>query len=194
MSTRSDYSADEWKAISTAPAAVALAITLSDAAGPFETACDPVVVARAITHSALAGVPEIVSVLAESLRNGTDPPDPREIGPGNCAQMKKALIGTVRAAVHAIERKSPTEVESFKAWLASVASRVCHATNPVANGMAFSREKQDTIDLMAAVLAVTFASVNSMEPNHCSSLGRSARPLRCIHLDPSSDGSRSFVR
>jgi hypothetical protein len=64
------------------------------------------------------------------------------------------LIGTVRIAVHAIEMRSPTEVEPYKAWLASVAARVCHATKPSAGRIQATRDEQDTIDRLSAVLGV----------------------------------------
>jgi hypothetical protein len=157
MSTSSDYSADEWKAISAAPAAAAMAITISGADDPFKMASDAFIV-RAIMHSSFAGAPEIVSLLVEIVSRRTCRLERPEIYPGGHARTKRALIGTVKTAVRAIQRKSPGEVEVFKPWLALIATRVSQATNPAARGMHFSREKQNTIDRLAGVLAVAFAS------------------------------------
>ena len=52
MSTRNDYSAEEWKAIAAAPVVAGLFITLSDASGLVGTAKEAMAVGRAITESA----------------------------------------------------------------------------------------------------------------------------------------------
>jgi hypothetical protein len=164
MSTRSDYSADEWKAISTAPAAAGLALTLSDVDGASEAAADSMAVGRAITRSAIGDAPAIVRMLAESVRRGAGQPQLPDMAAGDRARSKDALIGTVRQAVRAIELKSPMEAEPFKAWLASVAAKVCHATNPGA-GAQVSRDRQDTIDRLADVLGVARAGGRT-QPRH----------------------------
>ncbi len=65
MSTKNDYSAEEWKAITGAPVAAGLYITLADASGPVGIAKEAMAVGKAITESAGADAPEVVKALAE---------------------------------------------------------------------------------------------------------------------------------
>ncbi len=165
MSTRNDYSADEWKAISAAPTAAGLVFVLSDVRGEIGATPDTPVVASAIVQSTWSGAPEIVTVLIENVKSGTGGPDLPELPRSDRAHAKEALIGTVRTAVGAIQRKSPAEAELFKAWLASVAARVCHASQPRGAGTHVSRDKQDTIDRLAVVLGVSGATRSSVHRN-----------------------------
>ena len=123
MSTKTDYSADEWIAISGAPLAAGLFITLSDASGLVGIAKEAMAVGKTIAGSAQGDVPEIVKSLAESVKTGGGRPELPDIPRGDRAQTNDAVIGVIRKAVEAVERKSPNEVEGFKVWLASVARR-----------------------------------------------------------------------
>jgi hypothetical protein len=152
MSTMNDYSAAEWQAISTAPAAVGLAMTLSDFAGGIGDADETTVLATAITRE-LLNAPEIVRAVAERFSGGGRPELP-VLQEDDQVHSSEALIATIRNAVRAIETKSPTEVEGFKAWLASVAAKVCHATSPGGGGTQVSHERQEMIDRLTEVLAV----------------------------------------
>jgi hypothetical protein len=158
MSTKNDYSADEWMAISAAPAAAGLAITLFDFSGTVRNAEDEDMdtVAKTVTR-ALVDAPEIVRVVAELLSGSSQPALPA-LPAGDRLHTREALISIVRMAVHAIEMKSPAEVEAFKAWLASVAAKVCHATSRGRGRTHVSCDQQDTINRLAEVLAVTVVS------------------------------------
>jgi hypothetical protein len=161
MSASNDYSLDEWKAISASPMAVGLAIALSEASGPDASAIDPVVVSRAVTRSGLIDAPEIVRVLVERVRAGTDGFELPDLTSIDRPETMEALIEAVGRAVLAIEMKSPGEAEPFKAWLASVAAKVCHAANPVNGVIQVSRETEDIIDRLAGILGVPRAPRSS---------------------------------
>jgi hypothetical protein len=177
MSASNDYSADEWKAISASPMAVGLAIALSEAAGPDASAIDPVVVSRAVTQSGLVDAPEIVRVLVERVKAGTDGFELSDLASVDRPEMMEALIETVGTAVNAIEVKSPGEVEPFRAWLASVAAKVCHATSPANGVIQVSRETQDIIERLARILGVPRAP-------RSASVNRTARPPRYTRPKP----------
>jgi hypothetical protein len=154
MSARNDYSPDEWKSISAAPMAVGLAIAVSEASGPDPSAIDSVIISRAVTRSGLVDAPEIVRVLVERVKAGTGGFDLSDIGAVDRPEMLDALIETVGRAVNAVGVKSPGEAEPFKAWLASVAAKVCHATHPGNGAMQVSPGQQDVIERLARVLGV----------------------------------------
>jgi hypothetical protein len=158
MSTKTDYSADEWKAISGAPVAAGLFITLSDASGPVGIAKEALAAGKAITDSAVGDAPEILKALAEVVKSGGGRPELPEVPTGDRAKTKDALIGTIRAAVSAVERKSPGEVEAYKACLASVAAKVSQASKEGGflgiGGTRVSVDEQEALNELARILSM----------------------------------------
>ena len=65
--------------------------------------------------------------LAESVKAGNRPEMP-DVPTGDRAKTQEALMGVIKTAVGALQAKSPTEAESYKAWLASVAAKVSQAS------------------------------------------------------------------
>ena len=159
MSTQTDYSADEWKAISGAPVAAGLFITLSDASGAVGIAEEAMAVGKAIQQSEHGDAPEIVKSLAESVKTGGGRLELPDVPTGDRAQTKDAVIAVIRKAVEAVERKSPSEVEAFKAWLASIAAKVSQASKEGGfvgiGGTVVSSEEQKALTKLADVLGAT---------------------------------------
>lgn len=153
MSTKTDYSDAEWKAISTAPVAAGLLITASDASG---LAREAMAVGRAISRSTLGDAPEIVKALANTVKAGGGTPELPDLPSGGRALTRDALIDIVRAAVGALQLKSPAEAESYKAWLASVTAKVSHASKEAVGigGPRVSAEEQEGLRQLADVLSV----------------------------------------
>lgn len=181
MSTRNDYSDDEWNAITTAPAAVGLALVLGTANGSIGASRTPIAVNQAITRGTGIRAPELVRVLVERLRSGRGQPELPEVPEGNHRETTETLIAIVTLAVRAVETKSPAEVEAFKAWLASIAAKTLHAargTNLSALDSArLSRAEQVAIPRLARVLAVARSPVGSpMRPPATAALLAGARP------------------
>jgi hypothetical protein len=127
MSTKSDYSAEEWKAIAGAPAAAGLLVTLADPSGLVGVAKEAMAVGRAIAESATGDAPEIVKNLAGQVTSTQGKYELPDVPTGNRAQTKDALIATIKSAVHAVETKSPAEADAYKSWLSSVATKVSQA-------------------------------------------------------------------
>ena len=158
MSTKTDYSTDEWKAISGAPVAAGLFVTLSDASGPVGIAKEALAVGKAITDSATGDAPEVVKSLAESVKSGGERPELPDVPTGDPAKTKDALIGAIRAGIGAVERKSPDEADAYKTWLASVAARVSQASKEGGflgiGGTRVSSDEQEALNQLADVLGV----------------------------------------
>ena len=155
MSTKDDYSDAEWKAISTAPVAAGLLITASDAS---RLAKEVTVVGKAILRLTLGDAPEIVKVLTHHIRAGGGTPEMPDLPAGCRAPTKDTLIGIVRAAVGALQQKSPGEAESYKAWLAAVTAKVSFASREerhIASGrLLASADEEEALRELSAVLAV----------------------------------------
>lgn len=117
MSTKNDYSSEEWKTIAAAPVLAGLFISLADVSRLVGTAKEAMAVGRAITESATSAAPEIVKSLAESVRSAGGRPQLPELPKVDRAQMKSALISSLKAAAAAVESKSPSEAGLHKAWM-----------------------------------------------------------------------------
>jgi len=159
MSTMKDYNAEEWKAISAAPVAAGLLITLSDASGPFGIAKEAMAVGQAITSSAQNDSPEIVRALAESVKTGGGRPELPDVPTGDRTKAKDALLGTIKAAVRAIETKSAAEVAAYKTWLVSVAAKVSEASKEGGflgiGGTLVSTDEQNALRQLSDALGVS---------------------------------------
>ena len=159
MSMKNDYTDTEWKAIATAPVAAGLLITLSDASGPIGVAKEALAVGRAISESAVGDAPEIVKALAESVKSGGGRPALPDVPAGNRDQMKEALTGVIKAAVGALQSKSPAEVGPYKVWLASVAVKVAQASKEGGflgiGGTLVSSDEQQALRQLADLLGVS---------------------------------------
>jgi hypothetical protein len=155
MSTKNDYNAEEWKAIASAPVAAGMFITLADASGPVGIAKEAMAVGRAITDAAQGQTPEIVKAIATSMKDNGRPETP-DIPISNRAKSKLALTNTIKSAVDAVERHSPTEVEPYKAWLAAVAKKVAEASKEGGflgmGGTLVSQKEEDALKELDAVL------------------------------------------
>jgi hypothetical protein len=159
MSTKTHYSEADWRAISSAPAAAGLFVTLGQASGPIGLAKEALGVREAIVRTAYGDAPEIVRVLAAHVRQEGGRPELPEVPSGDRAQMQSALLNGVRTAVRAVESKSPGEVEAYKTWLASVTAKVAQASKeggPLGlSGARVSPEEQKAVSQLADVLGVS---------------------------------------
>ncbi len=157
MSTKNDYTAEEWKLISSAPMLAGLFVSVSDISGPIGTAKEALAVAKAIGESA-SGAPEVVTSIAESMRAAGGRPELPDIARGDRTQMKNAIIERLKSAAATIGSKAPTEVEPFKGWLVSVATRVSQASKEGGflgiGGTLVSPEEQTALKEMAGALGV----------------------------------------
>jgi hypothetical protein len=155
MSTKSDYSAEEWKAISGAPVAAGLFVALADASGPVGAAREALAVGQAISQAASGDTPEVVKSLAENVKSAGRPVLP-DVPAGDRAQTRDALIGTIKTAVQAVESKSPAEAEAYKSWLTSVATKVSRASKEGGflgfGGTPVSKSEEEALKQLADVL------------------------------------------
>jgi hypothetical protein len=159
MSTKADYSAEEWKAIAGAPVAAGLLMTLADASGPAGIAKEALAVGKAIAHSAFGDAPEIVKALAETVKSSGGRPVLPDVPAGDRAQTKMALIRAIKTAIRAVETKSPSEVEGYKTLLASVAARSAQTAEEGGSlsigGTVVSAYDEEGLKELAEILAVS---------------------------------------
>jgi hypothetical protein len=127
MSTKADYSTDQWKAISDAPMAAGMLISLADMSGPIAMAKEAMAVGRAIIDSATGDAPDVAKALAASVKEGGGRPRVPDVWSGDRAKTTEALLGAINLAVAAVAQQSPGEVHAYKTWLVGVATKVAEA-------------------------------------------------------------------
>ena len=165
VSTRIDYTAEEWAAISTAPEATRLFMGMAISKSRSGVANEPVAVGRDANAAAAADVPELIRAVLNGIRCGAGRPTLQN-GLSNDG-VKDVLLSTVKTAVSAVEHKSPVEVEAFKAWLACVAAKVSRTgrdQSPPVDGRNTGRELEG-VQQLADVLAV-----GARQPRHLGAL------------------------
>jgi hypothetical protein len=158
MSTKAHYSEAEWKAISSAPAAASLFITLGDPNRPTGFAKEALAVGQAIARTASGDAPEFVRALAAHVRKKGGLPELPDVPSGDRAQTQSALLDGLRTAVRAVESQSPGEVEAYKTWLASVTAKVAQPSTACGRvgvgGILVCPAGQEALRQLAAILGV----------------------------------------
>jgi hypothetical protein len=169
VSTRIDYTAEEWGAISTAPHAAQLYVRMANSLAESSAAIEPVLVGQENTAPAAADVPELIRGVVDSIRCGAG----RAVVQGGLAtdRDKQVLLATIKAAVRAIELRSPVEVEPYKAWLASAAAKALRTSGP-RNPLSDRQRSQGQLEEFRPLADVL--AVGARQTAHLVPLSRSA--------------------
>lgn len=153
----SEYTAEEYTTLVTAPTAAGLLISLSDASGPIGLAKESMAVVKAIMDAAGDG-PAVVKAMAEQLKTGVRPSMPK-VPHGDRAQAKAVILEAVKAGVAIVAAKSPTEEAAFRQWIVDTASKVAQASKEGTilgfGGTLVSPEEQAALNELAAALGVS---------------------------------------
>jgi hypothetical protein len=128
MTTKSDFSTEEWSRVVRAPFIAGLAITLADPGGPIEATKETMGTLRAATsppsrEQLLAEVALEVQAMAQERRHplkGYRPSKEPPVGEQVLEELRQ-----VRAIVEA--RATPEEVQAFKQWLVTTAQAAAEA-------------------------------------------------------------------
>jgi hypothetical protein len=158
VSTMRDYSDAQWKSIAGAPAAAALLITLADASGPIGVLKEGMAVTRALTDATGDDVPEVITSLVAEFRSGAIRPQLPTLPYTDRDQAKAVLLESVKAAVAAVESVAPAEVQAYKRWIVTTATRVAAASKEGGflgiGGTLISAEEQAALTDLATALGV----------------------------------------
>ena len=158
MSTVKDYLPEEWTAIAGAPAAAGLLISLADPSGLIGSAKEGMAVARAITEGIDDSSPEVLRSLADEVKAGHLRPELPSLPFTDRDKARAVLMERIKAAVAAVEAKSPSEVVGVKTWIVATATRVAQASREGGflgfGGVAVSDDERAAIDALALTLGV----------------------------------------
>jgi hypothetical protein len=160
MTTRADYTDEEWTRLERAPIVAGMAISLADPGGPIEAFKETSATLKSILEAAQAGgESELVDAVAKS---AADKAQHRQSPLGDFkpkgAQAGEDILDELRA-VNALlsEKATPEEAAAFRAYLLSAAQRAADAAKE-GGFMGFHAERvsegeQRMLDKLGEVLA-----------------------------------------
>src|SRR5262245_3768298 len=167
MSTKTDFSADEWKLVVTAPMMAGLAVVAASPSGPLGVLREMLAVGKLLaetkTRMEAVGGPstELLRTLASDLsspeaRIQTDVGELRGLSP---EQLRTHALDACRTVAALLDRKTtPEEAQEIKRWLVTIAQRTAEAAKEGGflgfGGTRVTSAEADTIREVAGALGV----------------------------------------
>jgi hypothetical protein len=130
MTSRSDFTDDEWERLGRAPLVVAMAISLADPGGPLETFKESSAALRTLAEAARDGgygefVQSVARDVAARAQRRQTPLGDFKPDRGNARQDVLAELRTVNALLQ--QKATPEELAEFREWLRTAAQRAALA-------------------------------------------------------------------
>jgi hypothetical protein len=163
MTTKADYTADEWELLRKAPLIMAAAVIVSDLSGSVGVAREFLSMAQAVEETGQHPEPnELIAALVADLQTpqGEHAEETEDITDISEARTK-ALEETREIAALLARKSPPAEAEGFKRWMLSIAKQVSEAAREggvLGIGSKLVSEKETAmIDELAEALGVDSA-------------------------------------
>jgi hypothetical protein len=166
MTTKADYTAEEWELLRKAPLIMAAAVIVSDLSGSVGVAREFLSMAQAVEETAQRhDTNELVAALVADLQTpqGAQVEETEDIT--DLSEARAKSLAETREIADLLARTSPAaEAEGFKRWMLSIAARVSKAAREggvLGIGSKLVSEKETTmIDELAEALGVDTAQPN----------------------------------
>ncbi len=130
MTTKADFTPDEWQAIFTAAPMAGLAVTAASPNGPFGVMKEMFAVGSSIGETLQKGSTNpLVSALIDDMKShGTKPERAQDIT--TLEEAKTAALENLKKVSAILAAKAPgAEADGFKRWIVGVAKNVSEASN-----------------------------------------------------------------
>lgn len=130
MTTKSDFTTEEWNQIRRAPFMAGLAVVAASPSGPFGLIKEMFAVGKMLAEVKTQGASnELVKALVAELETGArDQSASAELQDKSPDQVKSLAIQNLGQITALLEKKAtPEEVQGFKQWLVAVAQKVAEA-------------------------------------------------------------------
>jgi hypothetical protein len=159
MTSKSDFSEQEWAQLERSPMVAAMAITLADPGGPIEAVKESMAAIKTVTEAAQSGdglVAEVAKGFSEKARARQNPMG--GFKPPKGALAGQAILDELRAVNELVTQKgTPEEAAAFREWLLTVARRAADAAKE-GGFMGFKAERvsqgeQNMLDKLGEVLS-----------------------------------------
>jgi hypothetical protein len=160
MTTKADFTDEEWARLERAPFVAGMAISMADPGGPIEALKETMATVKTVTEVAQSGgrsalVDEIAKSIAARVKQRDNPlKDFRPKG----AMAGEEILSELRDVNASVKQKAtPEEVEDFRKWLLEAAQRAAEAAKE-GGFMGFRAEvvsqgEQQMLDKLAEALA-----------------------------------------
>jgi hypothetical protein len=160
MTTKADFTDEEWAQLERAPLVAGLAISLADPGGPIEAVKESVAAIKTVLETAkTGGQPELVDAVAKDVTEKTQ----HRQNPLGDFKPRGALAGEQvlddLRAVNALlkEKATPEEAAAFREWLLAAAQGAADAAKEGGflgfNAVRVSENEQHMLDKLGEVLA-----------------------------------------
>jgi hypothetical protein len=129
MTTKSDFTEDEWTTLVRAPMVAGMAITLADPGGPIEVVKETSAVLKFATGTASEQRDDLVGEVAREIRGHVEQrKNPaRDFKPRGAMAGKEILDELSRANGIVSAKATPEEAEAFREWITESAQRAAEA-------------------------------------------------------------------
>jgi hypothetical protein len=158
MTTKADFTEEEWARLERSPMIASMAISLADPGGPIEAVKESMAAIKSVTEAAQSGdglVAEVAKGFAEKTKARQSPMgDFRPKG----ALAGQEILDELRAVNQLVTRKAtPDEAAAFREWLLATAKRSADAAKE-GGFMGFKAERvsageQDMLTKLGEVLS-----------------------------------------
>jgi hypothetical protein len=159
MTTKADFSEDEWTRLKRGPFIAGMAISLADPGGPIEAVKETAATLKTVTGAADSGTRgEFVALLAgEVSAEARERKNPLAGFKPKGAMAGQEILDEIRAVNGIVaEKATPEEAEAYRAWLLAAAKEAADAAKE-GGFMGFHAERvsegeQRMLDQLAGVL------------------------------------------
>jgi hypothetical protein len=159
MTTKADFTDEEWARLERAPIVAGMAISLADPGGPIEAVKESVATIRTVTEAARSGSGELVdSVAASFAEKGRQRQSPLGDFKPKGAMAGQEILNELQAVNEIVTAKAtPEEAAAFREWLLTAAKRAAEAAKE-GGFMGFKAERvsegeQQMLDRLGEVLS-----------------------------------------
>jgi hypothetical protein len=160
MTTKADFTDEEWARLERAPMIAGMAISLADPGGPIEAVKETMATVKTVTEAAQSGaggelVGEVAKSFAEKTKNRQSPMG--DFKPRG-AMAGQEILEELRAVNDLVTQKaSPEETAAFREWLLTAAKRAADAAKEGGfmgfNAKRVSEGEQQMLDKLGEVLS-----------------------------------------
>jgi hypothetical protein len=159
MTTKADFTEEEWARLERAPIVAGMAISIADPGGPIEAVKESMAALKTVTEATQGDRTELVESVAKSV---TEKAQHRQSPLGDFkprgAMAGEEILAELRAANELVTAKAtPEEAAAFREWLLTAAKRAAEAAKE-GGFMGFKAERvsegeQRMLDKLGEVLA-----------------------------------------
>jgi hypothetical protein len=129
MTTKADFTEEEWTRLERAPFIAGMAISLADPGGPIEAAKETAATLKTVTRAAEGGRAELVDAVAHDVAAGLrERHNPLSGFKPRGATAGVEILDELRAVNRIVsEKASPEDAEAYRAWLLEAAKEAADA-------------------------------------------------------------------